>query len=131
MLKSQDVDLRIAAGETIALLFELAQCDPHSDLKVFEDDDLFDILKDLSKDSAKYRSKKDKKAQRASFRDILKTIEEGEFESQTVKFGNESLYLDNWVRRKEYETFKEILCTGLNAHLQQNEFIRELFDLGK
>lgn len=130
LLKSQDVDLRIAAGETIALLFELAQCDPHSDLKVFEDDDLFDILKDLSKDSAKYRSKKDKKAQRSSFRDILKTIEEGEFESQTIKFGNESLYLDNWVRRKEYETFKEILCTGLNSHLQQNEFIREMFDLG-
>ena len=29
-LKSPDVDLRIVAGETIAFLFELAQCDSHS-----------------------------------------------------------------------------------------------------
>lgn len=130
LLKSPDVDLRIVAGETIALLFELAQCDPQSDLKCFEDEGLFDTLKNLANDSAKYRSKKDKKQQRSSFRDILKTIEEGEFESQQIKFGSECLYLDNWVRRKEYETFRDILCSGLNAHLQQNEFIREMFDLG-
>lgn len=130
LLKSPDVELRIAAGETIALLFELAQCDPQSDLKIFEDDDLYETLKGLANDSAKYRSKKDRKQQRSSFRDILKTIEDGEFECQQIKFGSESLYLDNWVRRKEYETFREILCTGLNSHLQQNEFIREMFDLG-
>ena len=29
-LKSTDVDLRINAGETIAFLYELAQCDSHS-----------------------------------------------------------------------------------------------------
>lgn len=130
LLKSADLDLRIAAGETIALLYELAQCDPHSDLKIFEEEDLYDTLKNLANDSAKYRSKKDKKQQRSSFRDILKTIEDGEFESQNIKFGTESLFLDNWVRRKEYETFREVLSTGMNIHLQQNEFIREMFDLG-
>lgn len=130
LLKSADLDLRIAAGETIALLFELAQCDAHSDLNVFEDDELFETLKNLAKDSAKYRSKKDKKQQRSSFRDILRTIEDGEFESQSIKFGSEHLYLDNWVRRKEYEVFREVLCTGMNIHLATNEFIREMFDLG-
>ena len=92
------MDLRIAAGETIALLFELAQCDPHADLKYYEDENLFETIKNLANDSAKYRSKKDKKQQRSSFRDILKTIEEGEFESQTIKFSSETLFLDNWVR---------------------------------
>lgn len=29
-LQSQDVDLRIVAGETIALMFEIGNCDPHS-----------------------------------------------------------------------------------------------------
>jgi len=130
LLKSLDVDLRIAAGETIALLFELAQCDPQGDLKCFEDESLFDTLKALMNDSAKHRSKKEKKQQRASFRDILKTIEDGEFDSQTIKFGSEKLYIDNWVRRKQYDAFREILCTGMNVHLQQNEFIREMFDLG-
>ena len=84
----------------------------------------------MANDSAKYRSKKDKKQQRSSFRDILKTIEEGDFESQTIKFGTESIFLDNWIRRKQYETLRECLGTGMNVHLQENEFIRDLFDLG-
>jgi hypothetical protein len=129
-LKSADVDMRIIAGETIAFLFELAQCDSHAELSCFDDDDLNEILNNLANDSAKYRSKKDKKQQRSSFRDILKTIEEGDFETQTIKFGSENLYLDNWIRRKQYETIRECLGTGMNVHLQENEFIRDLFDLG-
>lgn len=30
LLKSSDVDLRIVAGETIAMLFDLSQCDSHA-----------------------------------------------------------------------------------------------------
>lgn len=129
-LKSPDVDLRIVAGETIALLSELAHLDPNSDISCFEDEELIEQLKLLANDSAKYRSKRDKKQQRSSFRDVLKTIEEGELASQTIKFGSENLYIDNWIKRKQYETFKELLTTGLNTHLQENEFIREVFDLG-
>ena len=92
-------------------------------MSCFEDDDLVETLKNLANDSAKYRSKKDKKQQRSSFRDILKTIEEGEFETQLVKFGSESLYLDNWIRRKQYQTFCDLLGTGMNSHLQENEFL--------
>ena len=128
-LKSSDVDLRITAGETIAFLFELAQCDSHSDLSCFEDENLIEILNNLANDPAKYRSKKDKKQQRSSFRDILKTIEQGEFDSQVIKFGSESLYLDNWARRKQYETLKELIGSGMNSHLTENEFIRDLFEL--
>ena len=129
-LKSPDVDMRIVAGETIAFLFELAQCDSHTDLSCFEDENLIDTLNNLANDSAKYRSKKDKKQQRSSFRDILKTIEEGDFESQTIKFGAENLFLDNWNKKKQYETLRECLGPGMNVHLQENEFVRDLFDLG-
>ena len=89
-----------------------------------------EILNNLANDSAKYRSKKDKKQQRSSFRDILKTIEDGDFETQTIKFGSENLFLDNWIRRKQYETLRECLGPGMNVHLQENEFVRDLFDLG-
>jgi hypothetical protein len=129
-LKSADVDLRIAAGETIALLFELAECDSGADLSCFEDESLLETIKTLANDSVKYRSKKEKKQQRSSFRDILKLIEGGEPEIQTIKFGTESLVLDNWVRRKQYEMFKDLLSTGMNIHLQENEFVREVFELG-
>jgi hypothetical protein len=99
-------------------------------LRFFESEDLIEILKNLANDSSKHRSKKDKKQQRSSFRDVLKTIEEGDFETQAVKFASESLYLDNWSRRKQYQTFCELLGTGMNTHLIENEFLRDIFDLG-
>ena len=37
--------------------------------------DLVEILRELATDSNKYRAKKDRKQQRASFRDILRYIE--------------------------------------------------------
>lgn len=130
-LKSPDVDLRIVAGETIAFLYELALCDSHSDLSMFEADSLIDLLTALANDSSKHRSKKDKKQQRVIFRDILKTIADGNaFDGQTIKFGSESLFLDNWVRRKQYDTLRELLGTGMNTHLLENEYVRDLFDLG-
>jgi hypothetical protein len=74
LLLSPHLDVRIAAGEALAVIFELG--------RDFADDyeqewalDLIDILKDLATDSNKYRAKKDRKQQRASFRDILRYIE--------------------------------------------------------
>lgn len=112
------------------MLYDLANCDSHSDLSCFEDDNLIETLRNLASDSAKYRSKKDRKQQKSSFRDILKLLEDGQFDNQTIKFGTEHLYLDNWLRKKQYESFRELLGTGMNAHLQENDFIREMFDLG-
>ena len=99
-------------------------------MRCFEEESLLEILQNLVNDSSKHRSKKDKKHQRSSFRDILKIIEGDEFESQTIKFGRETLYIDNWVRKKQYEFLRDILGAGMNSHLQENEFIRDMFDLG-
>jgi hypothetical protein len=99
-------------------------------LSCFEDESLVELLNNLANDPAKYRSKKDKKQQRSSFRDILKTLEQSDFDTQVIKFGGESLYLDNWLRRKQYETLKELVGSGMNTHLQENEFVRDIFELG-
>lgn len=40
-------------------------------------DELMSKLKELATDSNKYRAKKDRRQQRSSFRDIMKTIEVG------------------------------------------------------
>lgn len=130
LLRSPDSDLRIVAGETISFLYELAQLDSHSNLACFEDDNLLETLRALVNESSKFKSKKEKKQQRSSFRDILKTLEDGEFDTQTIKFGTESLLLDNWVKRKEYETLRDLLGTGINTQLAENDYLRELFDLG-
>ena len=130
LLRSPDSDLRIVAGETISFLYELAQLDSYSSLTCFEDENLLETLRALVSESSKFKSKKEKKQQRSSFRDILKNLEDGDFDIQTIKFGTESLLLDNWVKRKEYETFKDLLGTGMNTHLAENEYLRDLFDLG-
>ena len=129
-LRSSDVDVRIVAGETIAFLFELERSDRHVNLRPFKEPQMLDTLKELANDSSKHRSKKDKKQQRSSFRDILRTLEGGEFETQQIKCGMESIYLDNWCRQKQYDSLCDVLGNGMRIHLQENEFVREVFDLG-
>lgn len=64
----------MAVGEALALVYESGR---EEDLS-FEEDfalDVADTLKQLATDSHKYRAKKDRKQQRATFRDILQFIE--------------------------------------------------------
>uniref|UniRef100_A0AAQ6AL41 Interferon-related developmental regulator 1 n=1 Tax=Amphiprion ocellaris TaxID=80972 RepID=A0AAQ6AL41_AMPOC len=129
LLESDDVNMRIAAGETIALLFELARdMDPEFE---FDDwDDLCDKLNALATDCNKHRAKTDKRKQRSVFRDVLKAVEEGDFQSETIRFGTERMTIDSWVRKRTYDAFREFVGSGMNYHLQANEFIRDVFELG-
>ncbi|KAM3844666.1 interferon-related developmental regulator 2 [Vipera latastei] len=129
MLSSDNVNLRIVAGETIALLFELAR-DIEEDF-FYEDTDLLCTkLKALATDSNKYRAKTDRRKQRSIFRDVLHYIENGECHEETIKFGLECMYVDSWARRRTYNAFKEALGSGVRHHLQNNELLRDTFELG-
>lgn len=129
LLSCEDVNMRIAAGETMALLFELAR---ESDTNfVYEDmEPLTQKLKDLATDGNKHRAKVDKRKQRSVFRDVLRGVEERDFPTETVKFGPERMYIDCWVKKRTYDTFKELLGSGMQYHLQTNEFLRNVFELG-
>uniref|UniRef100_A0A8C6U623 Interferon-related developmental regulator 1 n=1 Tax=Neogobius melanostomus TaxID=47308 RepID=A0A8C6U623_9GOBI len=125
LLESEDVNMRIAAGETIALLFELAR-----DMDIDNYNDLCDKLSALATDCNKHRAKNDKRKQRSVFRDVLKAVEEGDFQVETIRFGTERMTIDSWVRKRTYDTFREFVGSGMNYHLQANEFIRDVFELG-
>lgn len=74
LLESPHLDVRLSAGEALAVIFELGRdfsCDYEQNWAL----DLIEILKELATDSNKYRAKKDRKQQRANFRDILRYIE--------------------------------------------------------
>uniref|UniRef100_A0A8D0EV51 Interferon related developmental regulator 2 n=1 Tax=Strix occidentalis caurina TaxID=311401 RepID=A0A8D0EV51_STROC len=122
LLSSTSVALRILAGETIALVFELAQ---DEDLCHQDTEFLRAQLKVLATESNKYRAKTDRRKQRSIFRDILRFIEE-----ETIRFGLECMYLDSWARQRTYQAFKEVLGSGIRHHLQNNELLREIFGLG-
>lgn len=129
LLESEDVNMRIAAGETIALLFELAR-DMDADFEFENWDELCDKLNALATDCNKHRAKTDKRKQRSVFRDVLKAVEEGDFQSETIRFGMERMTIDSWLRKRTYDAFREFVGSGMNYHLQANEFIRDVFELG-
>jgi len=129
ILESSHVDLRIAAGESIALLYELAREEDED----FEGEDLLQLsakLKDLSKDSSKYRAKKDRRQQRSCFRDIVRGVELGEPPEFQIRFGTEALSMDSWQAKITYEEICNALGVGMNLHLQKNHLIRDIFSLG-
>lgn len=129
LLCSTDVDLRITAGEAIALLLEAAY-DFDEDYVPDNLNELLAELKILATDSSKSKSKKDRKEQRSSFRDVLRAVEEAEQPAQTVKFGKEILKIQCWYAKIQYEWFCKMMGPGINTHLSTNLMLREIFELG-
>ncbi|EHB11011.1 Interferon-related developmental regulator 1 [Heterocephalus glaber] len=84
----------------------------------------------FKKDGNKHQNKVDKRKQRSVFRDVLREVEERDFPTETVKFGPERIYIDTWVKKHSHDTFKEILGSGMQYHLQSNEFLRNVFEPG-
>lgn len=129
LLQSTDVDLRMTAGECMALVLEFA----YEYDEEYEPEDLEGLimsLKQLATDSTKSRSKKDRKEQRSTFRDVLRGVEVGEPPNEKVKFGKEVLRLDSWFTTLQYQWFCKQLGSGMNVHLNSNYMLREIFELG-
>ena len=122
LLDAPDVDLRIATGEAIAVLYEfLSESEENGsdeedsnvgdnrskeelERVVIAIDNLVPHLKELATDSQKSRSKKDRKEQKASFRDILRTVEEGDGYYEKVAINKrEKLEIESWAMKKQYE----------------------------
>ncbi|KAK2722749.1 hypothetical protein QYM36_003066 [Artemia franciscana] len=92
--------------------------------------ELCNMLKSLATDSQKFKAKKDRRQQRSSFKDVLRAVEEGDTPDVHIKFGTEVLVLDSWSRKKQYDAICQVLGSGMNLHLAENDFLRDIFDLG-
>uniref|UniRef100_A0ABD2XLC0 Uncharacterized protein n=1 Tax=Trichogramma kaykai TaxID=54128 RepID=A0ABD2XLC0_9HYME len=91
---------------------------------------MVETLKELATESNKFRAKKDKTVQRATFRDILRYIEEDITPETRIRFGKETLLLNGWCARSRYNAFCRLLGPGINIHLAENQVLRDVFDLG-
>lgn len=47
-----------------------------------------------------------------------------------IRFGNESLLINTWSCSIQYEKLCEIIGPGITTHLIENDFIRDIFELG-
>jgi hypothetical protein len=114
LLESAHLEVRMTAGETIALLLE---CGRGHDEEFLEEhlDDIIEKTKQLSTDSQKFRAKRDRKQQRSTFRDVLHYLEEDVLPEMNIKFGSthnkEQLILDTWATNYQYNA----LCSALGS----------------
>lgn len=74
MLESPHLDVRMAVGESLALILESGR--EHDENFLDEHlPRLIDATKLLATDSNKFRAKRDRKTQKATFRDVLRYLE--------------------------------------------------------
>lgn len=128
LLQSSDLELRISAGEAIATFYEMARSNDEY-FKLEKHYDLCEKLSAMAKVSAKNKAKKDSKQQRSSFRDIYKAIQDEEMPFLKKKIGLNTLQIESWILKRQYDSFCQTLGSGMNLHLNENELLRDIFDL--
>uniref|UniRef100_A0A336K7T6 CSON000481 protein n=1 Tax=Culicoides sonorensis TaxID=179676 RepID=A0A336K7T6_CULSO len=129
LLRSAHLDVRVNSGELFALLYEQGRAHDDDYLEEYLPE-LINITRTLATDSHKYRAKRDRKTQRATFRDILHYFEEDTSPEINVRFGRESMCLDSWASHHQYTSFCNVMGPGINNHLAENEFLRDVLQLG-
>lgn len=146
MLESSDKNTRIAAGENIALMFEIVNIflksndnDNDDDENGEEEEEAFDkpeydnmdglihTLRDLSMDSNRRRAKSDRVEQKSVFRDIVKTVEENIKPEEELKIGGRVLVFRGWAKILPLGTFRKCLGQGFQHHLKTNSMMKEIF----
>ncbi|CAL8086518.1 unnamed protein product [Calicophoron daubneyi] len=130
LLQGTSVDMRIAAGEITALIYERIRNEVDDRFKGPYYSDLVRILNELATDGTKSRSKVDRKKQRHSFRELVDLVEHFEISETSVNFGSEVLVLGSCTEHFHYDLLCGLLKGGLSRHLQENCQVRNLFDLG-
>ncbi|XP_019436959.1 PREDICTED: interferon-related developmental regulator 1-like [Lupinus angustifolius] len=149
LLDKEDRPVRIAAGQALALIFEIgiidkfsAECKSASDMTQEESKHqasyihlqglkgkVINQVKDLSVEAGgKGSAKKDLNSQRSLFRDIVEFFEYGYPPEISMKIGGDSLQTSSWSQMIQLNYLKHFLGGGLIKHMQDNEFLHDVFD---
>ncbi|PIN20743.1 Interferon-related protein PC4 like [Handroanthus impetiginosus] len=147
LLDKDDRLLRIAAGEALALIFEIWSLEKFCgeskvlDSSTDEGNDSRKLLhihglrnkvlkqvRSLSTEAGgKGSAKKDLNSQRNTFRDILDFLEDGYAPENSMKIGGESLNTSTWAQMIQLNFLKHFLGGGFVKHMQENEFLHDVF----
>ncbi|KAJ8539535.1 hypothetical protein K7X08_013787 [Anisodus acutangulus] len=148
LLDKDDRAVRIAAGEALALVFEVGSLEKFSvedkgssDSSVDEANKSKDVLhiqglrakvlnqvRSLSVEAGgKGSAKKDLNSQRNTFRDILEFLEEGYSPENSMKIGGDSLTTSTWRQLIHLNFLRHFLGGGFVKHMQENEFLHDVF----
>ena len=94
-----------------------------------EDESLEDTLVRLATEYNRKKSRKERKEQRAVFRDIHSTVTDGDQASMSVNLGGMQVTFSGWCPRVQLNALRSCLSSGFQTHLQHNTTVREILNL--
>jgi len=135
LLMHTSVDVRLAVGELIAFLFEVERTLEEDDFDLYkfgqyaqiDIDALLNILNELTADRSKQRAKKDKAKQKASFKDVSSTVEDGNKPCEILSFKHQKFRFESWSKIRQLNAFRDFLGEGLQTHFENNELLQQIF----
>lgn len=144
-LDSTDPYVQTAAGDNIALLFEIAtKMEAESGEKAnlqYDPKRLAQQMREASRGS-KSMSKRDRHHLKSDFRSIVTALERGkgpgystafdpdmhEFGYRnTIHVGKEKVTVETWALSAQLEFLRIVLAGGLSTHLVKNEVVKDMF----
>lgn len=153
LLDKDDRIVRIAAGEAVALIFEIARLDRLSTEENSNNEDSNDDgaqhgrgrlsyietlkgkiitqARNLSMEAGgKGSAKNDLNNQRNTFQDVLTLIETGTSPEHTVKVlkNCDPLIVSTWTQRMQLNFLRRFLGCGFLKHMQDNELLHDIFE---
>ncbi|ESQ34082.1 hypothetical protein EUTSA_v10007663mg [Eutrema salsugineum] len=149
LLEKDDRSVRIAAGEALAIIFELGTLEKFSaeakgsvngsvkEGSVSQEalinmhglkSKVTNQVRDLSAEAGgKGSAKKDLNTQRNMFRDLVEFLEHGYAPETSTKVGGDSLQTSTWYQMIQLNFLKHFLGGGFIKHMQENEFLHDVF----
>ncbi|OMO70756.1 hypothetical protein COLO4_28515 [Corchorus olitorius] len=148
LLDKDDRSIRIAAGEALAVIFDMGSLDKFAaEAKGLSDGSLpegnkskdgfshiqglkakiLNKVRDLSVEAGgKGSAKKDLNNQRNLFKDVLEFLEYGYSPEASMKIGLDSLQTSTWTELIQLNYFRHFLGGGFTKHMQENEFLQDV-----
>ncbi|KAK9990763.1 hypothetical protein SO802_025748 [Lithocarpus litseifolius] len=130
LLEKDDRSVRNAAGEALAILFEIGskiKKDSADAIQQLEGKILYQV-EDLSREAGgRGSNKEDLGSQRNLFRDLLKFLRDGSCPETSMKIGGDLLNTDTWSELIQLNLLKHFLGERFSKHMQENELLRSLF----
>lgn len=140
LLGHSALTIRGAAGTNFALVYSacaaLRQKEEKGEAEAqelvsacFDFNAVTDLLCSLVADSSKQKARAEKRQQRRIYREIIKTLQEGEEPWESIKVYDDTHLFRGWRKSQLLHACRGVLGAGLNVHLHGNPRLADLLDL--
>lgn len=140
LLAMSNVDLRVAAGENLALMYERVRGTMSMDEfhHWLEDEHLTELheqvceqLRTLAREHTKRQSRRDLRRQHAMLRDILASVECGTCPEEVLKLTGEQCCFTQWSLLRRVDALRAVFGSGFKLQAELDPSVRMLLDMSE